>query len=390
MSGQLPQFLGTFWFPETFNGYSLMVLRLYKLFYVVLLSIIAKRHSEEMGTFTCAYVEIKEKDLIRTDCLNKYREHYDLIIPIYAVSLLPFILVIIISIFYSMKAKTIMKELHFGENSKLDACYQHRWKSSQLFHVYLTHMILKLVVGLISLVLQVFYFSQHTDFPLKYDCEYRRTSSSRPTQQLNSNTSVTDVGIATSPETQRYSCTYQKDVVKSLFIICFYTLNVIFLVTLSIEILRIWIRATREKHFKEDVFFSAGYLWCKDPVKLFITGLKSKVRESKSLLRSVFPRYVDEGQVPHDIELNQIQYPRMVLYPEKVNYSIINENRHESFRDKHHSENIQVANLKWFGIVNNTQCKCVAVVLRCCRSFEKGLYAGMFVTRRSGKNFVRQ
>ena len=332
MSGQLTQFLGTFFFSETFNGYSIIVLRLYILFYVVLLSIIAKRHSDEMGTFTCAYVEIKEKDPIRTDCLNQYREQYDLIIPIYAVAIPPFILVIIISIFYSMKAKTRMKELHFGENSKLDACYQHRWKSSQLFHLYLTHMILKLVVGLISLVLQVFYFSQHTDFPLKYDCEYRRTSSSRPTHQLNSN-AVTDVGIATSPETQRYSCTYQKDVVKSLFIIYFYTLNVIFLVTLSIEILRIWIRATREKHFKEDVFFSACYLWCKDPVKLFITGLKSKVRESKNLLRSVFPRYVDEGQVPHDIELNQIQYPRMVLYPEKVNYSIINENRHESFRE---------------------------------------------------------
>lgn len=211
MSGQILKFLGKFLPPETFNGYSLMVLHLYILFYVVLCPIIAKRHSDEMGTFTCAYVKSKEKDPIRTDCLNQFREQYDLSIPIYAVTILHLILVIIISIFYSMEAKIRMKEPHFVENSKLDACYQQRRKSSWLFDAYLTQMILKLVVGFIFSVLEIVYFLQHTDFPLNYDCEYRRTSLSRPVQQLNSHASVTEVSIVTSPETQRYSCTYQKD-----------------------------------------------------------------------------------------------------------------------------------------------------------------------------------
>ena len=333
MSGQILKFLGKFLPPETFNGYSLMVLHLYILFYVVLCPIIAKRHSDEMGTFTCAYVKSKEKDPIRTDCLNQFREQYDLSIPIYAVTILHLILVIIISIFYSMEAKIRMKEPHFVENSKLDACYQQRRKSSWLFDAYLTQMILKLVVGFIFSVLEIVYFLQHTDFPLNYDCEYRRTSLSRPVQQLNSHASVTEVSIVTSPETQRYSCTYQKDGIKSLFITFFCTLNIIFLVTLSYEIVHIWVRATREKHFKEDLFFSAVHIRCEDPVKLFITGLKNNVRQSRNLLRSVFPRYVEEGQKPHDIELDQIQYPRMVLYPKKVDYSTINENRQDLFRE---------------------------------------------------------
>ena len=280
MFGQIPQFLGKFLSPETFNGYSLLVFQFYILFYVVLCPIIAKRHSDEMGTFTCAYVESKEKDPIRTDCLNQFREQYDLSIPIYAVTILHLILVIIISIFYSMEAKIRMKEPHFVENSKLDARYQQRRKSSWLFDAYLTQMILKLVVGFIFSVLEIVYFLQHTDFPLYYDCEYRRTSLSRPVQQLNSHASVTEVSIATSPETQRYSCTYQKDGIKSLFITFFCTLNIIFLVTLSYEIVHIWVRATREKHFKEDLFFSAVHIRCEDPVKLFITGFKNNVRQS--------------------------------------------------------------------------------------------------------------
>ena len=180
-----------------------------------------------MGTFTCAYVEIKEKDSIRTDCLNQYREQYDLNIPIYAIAILHLILAIIISLFYSMYTPTRIKELHFVEKSKMDACYQQRRKSSRLFKAYLTQMMAKPFVGSIFSVLEIVYFSQRTHFPLKYDCEYRSTSLKRPIHQLNNNASV-NVSIANSPGTERYSCTYQKDVIKSLFIIFFYTLNVIF------------------------------------------------------------------------------------------------------------------------------------------------------------------
>ena len=286
-----------------------------------------------MGTFTCAYVDIKEKDSIRTDCLSQYRDQYDLIVPIYAIAIPHLILAIIISLFYSMYATIRMKELHFVEKAKLDACYQQRRKSSRLFNAYLTEMMAQIFVGFIFSVLEKVYFSQHIDFPLKYDCEYRSTSLSRPVQLLNSNVFVTNVSIAASPETERYSCTYQKDGVKSLFIRFFYTLNVTFLFTLTSEILFIYYCARREKHFKEDLFFSAVYLWCEDPVKFFITSLKNNVRISRDQLRSDFPRHVDEGQVPHNTKLDQIQYPRMVLHPEKVNHSIINENRHKPYRE---------------------------------------------------------
>ena len=333
MADQIAQFFGKILVPKTFNKYSLAVFHLYAIFYTILLIFIGKRHSDEMGTFTCAYVEIKEKDPIRTDCLNQYKDQYDLIIPIHAIAILHLLLAIIISLFYSMYATTRMKELHFVKNSKLDACYQQRRKSSRLFNAYLTQMIAKLFMGFIFSVLEIVYFSQHTDFPLKYHCEYRSTSLSRPIQQLNSNASVTNVSIATGLETERYSCTYQKDEIKSLFIIYFYTLNVIYLVILSSEIVYVRIQARREKYFREDLFFFAVHLRCKDQVKLFITGLKNNVRQSRNLLRSVFPRYVDEGQILQDIKLDQIQYPRMVLYPEKVNYSTINENRHELFRE---------------------------------------------------------
>ena len=333
MIQQILQLLGTFSFPETVNKYSLAVFYLYAICYGVLLIFIGKRHSDEMGTFTCAYVEIKEKDSIRTDCLNQYRDQYDLIIQRYVIAILHLILAIIISVFYSVYATTRVKELHFVENSKLIVCSQQRRKSSRLFNAYLTQMVAKLFAGLLFSVLQIVYFSLHTDFPSKYDCEYWSTSLKRPKQQLNSNASVTDVSIATSPEIERYSCTYQKDGIKSLFIVLFYTLNGIFLATLLSEIVYIWIRARREKQFKEDLFFSAVHLRCEDSVKLFITGLKDNVRQSRNLLRSVFSRYVDEGQIPNDIELDQVQYPRMVFYPEKVNYLLINENRHKLFRE---------------------------------------------------------
>ena len=333
MIQQILQLLGTFSFPETVNKYSLAVFYLYAICYGVLLTFIGKRHSDEMGTFTCAYVEIKEKDSIRTDCLNQYRDQYDLIIQRYVIAILHLILAIIISVFYSVYATTRVKELHFVENSKLIACSQQRRKSSRLFNAYLTQMMAKLFAGLLFSVLQIVYFSLHTDFPSKYDCEYWSTSLKRPKQQLNSNASVTDVSIATIPEIERYSCTYQKDGIKSLFIVLFYTLNGIFLATLLSEIVYIWIRARREKQFKEDLFFSAVHLRCEDSVKLFITGLKDNVRQSRNLLRFVFSRYVDEGQIPNDIELDQVQYPRMVFYPEKVNYLLINENRHKLFRE---------------------------------------------------------
>ena len=153
-----------------------------------------------MGTFTCAYVDIKEKDSIRTDCLSQYRDQYDLIVPIYAIAIPHLILAIIISLFYSMYATIRMKELHFVEKAKLDASYQQRRKSSRLFNAYLTQMMAQIFVGFIYSVVEKVYFSQHIDFPLKYDCEYRSTSLSRPVQLLNSNTSVTEVSIPTSPE----------------------------------------------------------------------------------------------------------------------------------------------------------------------------------------------
>ena len=93
-----------------------------------------------------------------------------------------------------------------------------------------------------------------------------------------------------------------------------------------------WIWNRKEKYFKEGPFFSAVHLPCEDLVKFVITGLKNTVRQSRNVLRSVFPRYVEEGQIPHDTKLDQIQYLKIVLYHEKVNYSIINENRHELFR----------------------------------------------------------
>ena len=315
--------------PETFNRYSYTVFIFYVSLYIILLIVIGKRHSDEMGTFTCASVETKKNDSIRTDCLNQYRDQYDLIIPIYYIAILHLTLAICISVFYSTYATTRMKDLLSIENSKLVACYEKRWKSSRLYNAYLTQMIAKLILS----VLKVTCFSQRTDFPSKYDCEYRSTSyHGRRYQKLNSNASVTDVSIATSPETERYSCSYHKDGIKTLYIIFAYNLNVIFIVLLSIEIMYIWIRARREEHFKEDPFFSAVYLRCEDPVKLFIIGLKDNVTKSRNLLRSVFPRYVDEGQIPHDIELDKIKFPRMVLYPEKVNQSTISENVNEIFR----------------------------------------------------------
>ena len=252
MIQQQRQFLRKFSFPKTFNKYSYAVLRLYAILFSIFLIFIGKRHSDEMGTFTCAYVDIKEKDSIRTDCLSQYRDQYDLIVPIYAIAIPHLILAIIISLFYSMYATIRMKELHFVEKAKLDACYQQRRKSSRLFNAYLTEMMAQIFVGFIFSVLEKVYFSQHIDFPLKYDCEYRSTSLSRPVQLLNSNVFVTNVSIAASPETERYSCTYQKDGVKSLFIRFFYTLNVTFLFTLTSEILFIYYCARREKHFKED------------------------------------------------------------------------------------------------------------------------------------------
>ena len=71
---QIQQLLVKFLFPETFNKYSLVVFYLYAILYTISLIFIGKRHSDEMDTFTCAYVGIKEKDPIRTDCLNQYRE----------------------------------------------------------------------------------------------------------------------------------------------------------------------------------------------------------------------------------------------------------------------------------------------------------------------------
>ena len=325
MADQILQFFEKILVPETFNRYSILIVQLYTLLFITLLSVISKEHSNEMGTFACTYVETKKKDHIRTDCLNQYKSRYDLIIPIYAMAIPHLILAIVISFFYSMYATTKIE--------RMEVCYRQQRKSSRLFNAYLTQMIAKLFVGFIFSVLEIVYFSQHTDFPLKYHCEYRSTSLSRPIMQLNSNASVTNVSIATGPETERYSCTYQKRGIKSYLIILYYTLNVTFLVILFGEILYIWIRAREEKYFKEDLFFFAVHLRCKDQVKLFITGLKNNVRQSRNLLRSVFPRYVDEGQILQDIKLDQIQYPRMVLYPEKVIFSTINENRHKLFRE---------------------------------------------------------
>ena len=60
-----------------------------------------------------------------------------------------------------------MKELHFEEKSKLDACYQQRRKSSWLFNAYLTEIIAKRFVGFNYSVLKKGYFSQHIDFSLE-------------------------------------------------------------------------------------------------------------------------------------------------------------------------------------------------------------------------------
>ena len=205
-----------------------------------------------------------------------------------------------------MYSTTRMKELHFVEKSKPDACYQQRKKISRLFNAYLTQMMAKLFVGLIFLVLEIMYFSHRTDFPLKYDCEYRRTSLNRPIHQLNSNASVMNVSIATGPGTERYSCTYQIHGIKSLFIVFFYTLNVSFLVTLSSEILYIWIRARREKQFKEDVLFSAVHLRCEDPGNYSSQASRIMSENQKNYLDLSF--LGTSTRAKHHRTLNSIRY----------------------------------------------------------------------------------
>ena len=205
-----------------------------------------------------------------------------------------------------MYSTTRMKELHFVEKSKPDACYQQRKKISRLFNAYLTQMMAKLFVGLIFLVLEIMYFSHRTDFPLKYDCEYRRTSLNRPIHQLNSNAFVMNVSIATGPGTERYSCTYQIHGIKSLFIVFFYTLNVSFLVTLSSEILYIWIRARREKQFKEDVLFSAVHLRCEDPGNYSSQASRIMSENQKKYLDLSF--LGTSTRAKHHRTLNSIRY----------------------------------------------------------------------------------
>lgn len=110
--------------------------------------------------------------------------------------------------------------------------------------------------------------------------------------------------------------------------------NVFIVVFVAFELVWILVRAKMVKRFMVDAQFLAIHLQSQDPLKIFVEMNKNRIKHCTRQLRLTFPFYVREREGIHEIEIDGVDYPKLLCYPDKIDYKLISQETLKRFLRK--------------------------------------------------------
>ncbi len=318
--------------PEAFNKLSYVSLIFWIALDSTLLVLFGTAETNGIENFNCADVEIKNKDFIKGVCFKQYKEQYNESDSVYVFVLFQLIPVSIVSFIYGQYMKRRIQKLErsngiYRRNTERSNRWNW-WNNRKIFCIYSCQLIVRLIIGIIFLALQIDFLTQY--LPSSYACEHPK-----PTFNLNTPDQLKRSNNTTNGSTtEKYNCGYHRAEKKKDFAWGLVAVNVLSVVSLALELVWILIRVIKTKQFMVDAHFLAVHLQSKDLLNVFIRSTKDHIRQCTKQLRLIFPYYVEEGKTMHEIEIDQVCYPKLLLYPERVDYNRISEDTQKLFLRK--------------------------------------------------------
>ena len=238
--------------PKTFGKIQYVAVVLWTLTGVLFLGIFADmENSEPRFDFRCGGAKSQNIDLVRGKCYEKYEKQYNkFALPVYGFVILNFVLILFVCVVYSQIVRSTVNQLsqsiRNGDPERQPRNQENALSTGyKLFIAYCCQLSTRLVLGVVFIILQT-----QLLYPLKFSSTFHCYLTDGTTQSRNS---------SDSPH-RLHDCHNQRAVKKASWMDAVLVVNVIFVVSILIEIVYIFVRACKERDFMQNSNFQASHL----------------------------------------------------------------------------------------------------------------------------------
>ena len=239
--------------PKTFGKIQYVAVVLWTLTGVLFLGIFADmENSEPRFDFRCGGAKSQNIDLVRGKCYEKYEKQYNkFALPVYGFVILNFVLILFVCVVYSQIVRSTVNQLsqsiRNGDPERQSRNQENALPTGyKLFIAYCCQLSTRLVLGVVFIILQT-----QLLYPLKFSSTFHCYLTDGTTQSRNSSDN--------SPH-RSYDCHNQRAVKKASWMDAVLVVNVIFVVSILIEIVYIFVRACKVRDFMQNSKFQASHL----------------------------------------------------------------------------------------------------------------------------------
>ena len=355
--------------PKTFSKIRYLAVVFWILLGVIFLAVFADMESSESRLdFRCGVAKSENIDVVRKECYEKYEEQYNKFgFPVYGFVILNFVLIIFVCVIYSQilrpTVNRLSRSIRNGDPERQENALSTGYK---LFIAYCCQLSTRLVLGVVFIILQT-----QLLYPLKFSSTFHCYLTDGTTQPRNSSNNAQHSTL--------YDCHNQRAVKKAYWMDAVLVVNVIFVVSILIEIVYIFVRACKERDFMQNSKFQASHLnppeesqqqegtqlvtnnphepqrqertetnisqedhdtniphlqggpeqLVNSPLQEFIQNTKKMIMDDTyqpPQLQSLFPSPPGKGHPPKHLTLDQI-YTNLVVVPDMADYDFTEDRR---------------------------------------------------------------
>nr|XP_058958516.1 NACHT, LRR and PYD domains-containing protein 3-like [Pocillopora verrucosa] len=359
--------------PKTFGKIHYVVVVFWILIGVIPLAIFAEmENSEPRFDFRCGAAKSKNIDFVRGKCYEKYQEQYNkFALPVYGFVIINFVLIIFVCVIYSQIVRPtvnrLSRSIRNGDPERQSRDQENALSTGKkLFIAYCGQLSIKLVLGVVFIILQT-----QLLYPSKFSSKFHCYLTDGTTQPRNSSNNAQHSTL--------HDCHNQRAAKKTFWMDFVLVLNGIFVVSILIEIVYIFLRACKERDFMQNSKFQASHLnppeesqqqegtqlvtnnphepqrqertetnisqedhdtniphlqggpeqLVKSPLQEFIQNTKKMIMDDTyqpPQLQSLFPSPPGKGHPPKHLTLDQI-YTNLVVVPNMADYDFTEDRR---------------------------------------------------------------
>ncbi|XP_058958840.2 NACHT, LRR and PYD domains-containing protein 3-like [Pocillopora verrucosa] len=305
--------------PKTFNKVSHAAVVIWILIGIIFLGIFADaENGESRYDFRCGGAKSEKIDLVRGKCFELYEKKYNKhALPTYGFVIMNFFLIGTVCVIYSKIVSPTVDQLSpSARNGDLERQSPDQGRAGKkLFIAYCCQLFTRIVLGVLFMVLQT-QILYPLDFPSSFSC-YLTSEGNQPRNST---------GVW-------HECHNQRATKKNSWMDAVLVVNGIFLFSILMETVYIFLRAWREDTFMKNSSFLEAHLniphllskpeqFQETLLQEFIANTKKVIKEETNKppqLRSPFSSTPGEGRSAKHLTLDQI-YTKLVVVPDRAEY----------------------------------------------------------------------